>query len=161
MGRAWQCSTLQADFFMPQNFDVNYINNKGEKQHPVILHQALLGSMERFFGIILENFKGHLPFWLCPTQIKVIPITEKQLEYANKIAKTLKAKNLRVEIDESNEPLSAKIKVAQLEKIPWMIVLGQKEQDANTLTLRLSDGKQEMGLTLDTICKRAENANAI
>jgi threonyl-tRNA synthetase len=159
MGRAWQCSTLQADFFMPQNFDVYYINNKGEKQHPVILHQALLGSMERFFGIILENFKGHLPFWLCPTQIKVIPITDKQLDYANEIAKTLKFHNLRVEVNDSNEPLSAKIKVAQLEKIPWMIVVGQKEQDGKTVTLRLADGKQEMGLTLDALCTRANEMN--
>lgn len=161
MGRAWQCSTLQADFFMPQNFDVTYINNKGEKQHPVILHQALLGSMERFFGIILENFKGHLPFWLCPTQVQVIPITDKQLDYAQKIAQTLKQQNIRVEVNESNETLSAKIKVAQLQRIPWMLVLGQKEQDANTVTLRLADGKQEMGLTLDAICTKAQEMNRI
>ena len=159
MGRAWQCSTLQADFFMPQNFDVYYINNKGEKQHPVILHQALLGSMERFFGIILENYKGHFPFWLCPTQIQVIPITEKQLDYAQKITETLKAAKLRVHLDDSSEPLSAKIKVAQLQKIPWMLVLGQKEQDANTVTLRLANGKQEFGLNLESICSRAEKEN--
>jgi threonyl-tRNA synthetase len=161
MGRAWQCSTLQADFFMPQNFDVYYINNKGEKQNPVILHQALLGSMERFFGIILENFKGHFPFWLCPTQIQIIPITEKQLDYAKNIEKPLKAQGIRVQIDESNEPLSAKIKVAQLQRIPWMLVLGQKEQDGNTITLRLANGKQEFGLTLDTVTARAEKENQI
>jgi threonyl-tRNA synthetase len=151
MGRAWQCSTLQADFFMPQNFNVTYINNKGEKQHPVILHQALLGSMERFFGIILENSKGHLPFWLCPTQIKVIPITDKQLDYAKTIQAQLKQADLRVEVNDSNEPLSAKIKVAQLERIPWMIVVGGKEQEAQTVTLRYADGKQEMGLSIEAV----------
>lgn len=161
MGRSWQCSTLQADFFMPQNFDVYYINNKGEKQHPVILHQALLGSFERFFGIMLEHFKGHFPFWLCPTQIKVIPITEGQLEYAQGIVNVLKPLGLRVELDESSEPLSAKIKVAQMERIPWMLVLGQKELDNNTITLRHVDGKQEFGLTLDQITTKAQQANLI
>lgn len=161
MGRAWQCSTLQADFFIAQNFEVYYINNKGEKQHPVVLHQALLGSFERFFGIILENYKGHFPFWLCPTQIKVIPITENQLHYANDIAIALKQQGLRVEVDDKSEPLSAKIKVAQLEKIPWMLVIGAKEQGSNTVTLRYADGKQEFGLTLEAISQKAAQANQI
>src|SRR5690606_19970029 len=95
MGRSWQCSTVQVDFFAPLNFDLYYINNKGEKQHPVIIHQALLGSIERFFGIMLEHFKGHFPFWLCPTQIKVIPITSDQSEYAQNIYQTLKNAGLR------------------------------------------------------------------
>ena len=161
MGRAWQCSTAQVDFFMPKNFDLYYINNKGEKQQPVIVHQALLGSLERFFGILLEDCKGHFPFWLCPTQIKVIPITEKQLGYATEIANKLKTQNLRVEVDESSEPLSAKIKVAQLERIPWMLVLGQKEMDNNTITLRYVDGKQEFGLRLDQVIEKANEKNKI
>lgn len=161
MGRAWQCSTVQVDFFMPQNFNISYINNKGEKQHPVIVHQALVGSLERFFGVMLEHFKGHFPFWLCPTQIKVIPITEKQLDYAQNIATQLKKIGLRVELDDNNETLSAKIKVAQLERIPWMLVVGQKEQDANTITLRLTDGKQEHGLTLDAILAKAKEKNKV
>jgi len=161
MGRAWQVSTVQVDFFMPQNFELYYINNKGEKQTPVIIHQAILGSLERFFGILLEHVKGHFPFWLCPTQIKVIPITEGQLPYAQKIAQTLKELGLRCEIDENSEPLSAKIKVAQLERIPWMLVLGQKELDNNTITLRHVDGKQEFGLTLDQIISKAQQANKV
>ncbi|MBI2344910.1 threonine--tRNA ligase [Candidatus Dependentiae bacterium] len=161
MGRAWQCSTVQVDFFMPQNFDIYYINNKGEKQQPVIVHQALLGSLERFFGILLEDCKGHFPFWLCPTQIKIIPITEKQLDYANQIADKLKDLNLRIQIDESSEPLSAKIKVAQLERIPWMLVLGQKEMDNNTITLRYVDGKQEFGLNLEQVITKAKEVNRI
>lgn len=161
MGRTWQCSTLQADFFAAQNFNIYYINNKGEKQHPVILHQALLGSFERFFGIILEHFKGHLPFWICPTQIQVIPITSEQEAYARNITTALHNQGLRAVLDESNEPLSAKIKTAQLQKIPWMLVVGQKEMDANTITLRLANGKQEFGLTLETILQRAQQENFV
>lgn len=161
MGRAWQCATLQVDFFMPQNFDVYFINNKGEKQQPVILHQALLGSLERFFGIILEHFQGHLPFWICPTQIHVIPITSEQEAYARTISQALKDKGLRAELDESNEPLSAKIKKAQLQKIPWMLVVGAKEMENNTITLRHVNGKQEFGLTLETILQRAQEENFV
>lgn len=159
MGRAWQVSTVQVDFFMPQNFELYYINNKGEKQTPVIIHQAILGSLERFFGMLLEHTKGHFPFWLCPTQIKVIPITEEQLLHAQDVAQKLKAHGLRVEVDANSEPLSAKIKVAQLERIPWMLVIGAKEMGSGTVTLRHANGKQEFGLTLDTIIERATKEN--
>lgn len=161
MGRAWQISTVQVDFFMPQNFELYYINNKGEKQTPVIIHQAILGSLERFFGILLEHVKGHFPFWLCPTQIKVIPITQGQLEYGQSITHALKTAGIRCEIDESSEPLSAKIKVAQLERIPWMLILGQKELDNNTITLRHVNGKQEFNLQLEQILSKAQEANKI
>lgn len=161
MGRAWQVSTVQVDFFMPQNFELYYINNKGEKQTPVIIHQAILGSLERFFGMLLEHTKGHFPFWLCPTQIKVIPITEEQLLHAQDVAQKLKAHGLRVEVDANSEPLSAKIKVAQVERIPWMLVIGAKEMGNGTVTLRLANGKQEFGITLDAIVERATQENKV
>ena len=161
MGRQWQCSTIQADFFLPKNFELYYIDNQGKKQTPVIIHQALLGSLERFFGIILEHFKGHLPFWLCPTQIKVIPITSEQQEYAQTITEKLKKHSLRATIDTSSEPLSAKIKTAQLAKVPWMLVVGQKEADNQTITLRHVTGKQEFGLSLDQIITKADELNTI
>ncbi|MCX5923845.1 MAG: threonine--tRNA ligase [Candidatus Dependentiae bacterium] len=161
MGRSWQCSTVQVDFFMPQNFELYYINNKGEKQTPVIIHQAILGSLERFFGIMLEHFKGHFPFWLCPTQIKVIPITSDQSQYAQNIYSALKDAGFRTELDESNEPLSAKIKVAQMEKIPWMLVVGQKEMEASTITLRHVTGKQEFGLSLESILEMGRKENKV
>ncbi len=161
MGRTWQCSTLQADFFAAQNFNLHYINNKGEKQYPVILHQALLGSFERFFGIILEHFKGHLPFWLCPTQIIVIPITADQLTYAQGIAQALQQQGLRVGTDQSNEPLAAKIKTAQLQKIPWMLVVGAKEVAQQTITLRHASGKQEFDQTLSVLLERAVQENKV
>lgn len=161
MGRQWQCSTIQADFFLPKNFKLSYIDNEGKKQTPVIVHQALLGSLERFFGIILEHFKGHLPFWLCPTQIKVIPITSDQQAYAQTITDALQEQGLRTVLDTKSEPLSAKIKSAQLAKVPWMLVVGQKEMDNNTITLRYVTGKQEFGFTLDDIKQKAAEANIV
>lgn len=159
MGREWQCSTIQVDFFLPQNFELYYINNEGKKETPVIVHQAMLGSLERFFGILLEHFKGHLPFWLCPTQIKVIPITSDQESYAQSITDKLQALQLRTTLDTSSEPLSAKIKTAQLAKTPWMLVVGQKEMDNNTITLRHVTGKQEFGLTIEQVIEKAQQAN--
>ncbi len=156
MDRQWQCSTVQVDFTLPQNFDISYIASGGTKQRPVMLHQANFGSLERFFGILLEHTKGHIPFWLAPVQIKVLPITDEQKEYAQTIMAALEDHNLRAELDESAEPLSAKIKVAQLARIPWMVVIGQKEMEAQTLTLRYVSGKQEFGLTLEQLLEKAK-----
>ena len=156
MDREWQCSTVQIDFSQPKNFDISYIASGGAKQQPVMIHQANFGSLERFFGMLLEHTKGHIPFWLAPTQIKVLPITDKQKEYAQSIMKTLTSHNLRVELDESAEPLSAKIKVAQLARIPWMIVVGEKEMLAKTATLRYVTGKQEFGLTIEQLVEKAK-----
>lgn len=156
MERQWQCSTVQIDFFQPQNFEITYVASGGEKKQPVMIHQAIFGSLERFFGIVLEHSKGHLPFWLAPTQIKVLPITDEQKEYAQSIVSKLETHNLRVELDESSDPLSAKIKIAQLAKVPWMLVVGQKEQENNTITLRHVSGKQEFGLTLEQILEKAK-----
>lgn len=159
MGREWQCGTVQVDFFFPQNFDLEYVASSGHRERPVMIHQAIYGSLERFFAIILEHFKGHLPFWLSPVQIKILTITDAQKEYAQKIMDQLKAHNLRVELDETSDQISGKIKRAQEEKIPWMLVLGQKEVDNNTITLRHNDGKQEFGLSLDTVLQKAAELN--
>ena len=148
MGRSWQCGTIQVDFFFPENFDLSYIATSGNKERPVMIHQAIYGSLERFFAILLEHFKGHLPFWLAPVQIKVLTITDAQKEYAQKIVAQLKEHNLRIELDETSDQISGKIKRAQEEKIPWMLVIGQKEVDNNTITLRYNDGKQEFGLSM-------------
>lgn len=159
MGREWQCGTVQVDFFFPQNFDLEYVASSGQRERPVMIHQAIYGSLERFFAIILEHFKGHLPFWLSPVQIKILTITDAQKEYAQKVMNALKAHNLRVELDETSDQISGKIKRAQEEKIPWMLVLGQKEVDNNTITLRHNDGKQEFGLSLDTVLQKAAELN--
>jgi len=156
MERQWQVSTVQVDFAQPKNFDISYIASGGAKQVPVMLHQANFGSLERFFGILLEHTKGHIPFWLAPIQIKVLPISDAQKEYAQTITAQLSAHGLRVELDESAEPLSAKIKVAQLARIPWMLVVGEKEMEAQTITLRYVSGKQEFGLTFEQILEKAK-----
>lgn len=156
MDREWQCSTIQIDFFQPQNFDINYVASGGEKKQPVMIHQAIFGSLERFMGIIIEHLKGQMPFWLAPTQVKVLPITSDHTAYAQSITKKLEALGIRVELDTNQEPLSAKIKVAQLAKVPWMLVIGDKEVDQNTVTLRHVTGKQEFGIAVDDILKRAQ-----
>lgn len=159
MDREWQCSTIQIDFFQPQNFDISYIASGGEKKQPVMIHQAIFGSLERFLGIIIEHLKGHMPFWLSPLQVKVLPITNDHTEYAKSIFDKLEECGIRAQLDENQEPLSAKIKVAQLEKTPWMLVVGDKEVEQKTVTLRHVTGKQEFGLSVEDILKRAQELN--
>ncbi len=161
MGREWQCGTVQVDFFQAENFDMTYVSSQGTQERPVVIHTAIYGSFERFFGILLEHFKGHLPFWLAPVQMRILTITDNQKEYAHKIRDVLKENGFRVELDESSDQISSKIKSAQLEKIPWMVVLGQKEADANTVSIRFADGKQELGISLDALIAKAELLNAL
>lgn len=154
--RVWQCGTIQVDFFQPENFDLSYISPEGVKERPVMLHRAIYGSFERFFGIILEHFKGKLPFWLSPVQMKILTITDDQKEYAYQVMNTLSDHDLRVEIDTSSDPISGQIKRAQLERVPLMLVIGKKEVENKTITLRDLDGKQEFGLTLEDVIKKAD-----
>lgn len=156
LGRMWQCSTMQVDFFQSENFDLNYISSEGIKERPVILHRAIYGSMERFFGIILEHFKGRLPFWLSPVQIKILTITDEQKAYAQEIAAVLCDHDVRVAIDVSSDQISGQIKRAQLERVPLMLVLGKKEVENQTITVRDLDGKQEFGLKLADILERVK-----
>ncbi len=159
MGREWQTGTVQVDFFQAENFDLNYISSEGKKERPVIIHQAIYGSLERFFAILLEHYKGHLPFWLAPEQIRILTITDDQNEYTKKLYERLKQERLRVVLDQSSDKISAKIKSAQLAKVPWMLVIGNKEVDAGTVSIRHSSGKQEFGLSLDEVIKRAQELN--
>jgi len=158
MGREWQCGTIQLDFFQAENFDLTYVSSGGKLERPVIIHQAIYGSLERFLGVLLEHHKGHLPFWLAPVQVRVLTITDEQKPYAQKICKTLQDKGLRIELDQSSDTLSGQIKDAQEKKIPWMLVIGKKEVENNTITLRTSNGKQEFGLSLqDLLTKSADS----
>jgi len=156
LGREWQCGTVQVDLFQPINFDLEYIDSDQSRKKPVIIHRALYGSIERFFGILLEHFKGHLPFWLAPVQVRILTITDQQQAYAQEIYDLLIKSGIRVEIDRSGDQISAKIRKAQMEKLPWMLVLGQKEVDARTVTLRTADGKQQFGISIEDIVQRAE-----
>lgn len=157
MKREWQLSTIQIDFFQPENFDLNYIASSGNKERPVMIHHAIYGSLERFFAILLEHHKGILPFFITPIQIIILTITDAQKEYAGKILKALKDNGLRVELDESSDQISAKIKSALVEKIPWMLIVGKKEEENNTVTLRHIDGKQETGLTINDLIQKSND----
>ncbi len=158
MGRFWQCGTIQVDFFQAENFDLAYMASDGTKKRPVVIHRAIYGSLERFFGILLEHYKGRLPFFIAPVQMKLLTITDEQKEYAQNLLGKLKECGYRIIMDESSDPISGKIKVAQLEQVPWMLVLGAKEAENKTITLRYRDGKQEFGLSLEELLKKAETA---
>lgn len=140
--REWQCGTIQIDSFMPERFKLSFVNSVQQKKTPIVLHRAILGSIERFLGIILEHYKGILPFWLAPVQIKILTVTDKQKDYALTIAEKLKNEKFFVETDLENETISAKIKMATNNKIPAMIIIGAKEVEQNLVTLRLLNGQQ-------------------
>ena len=136
LGRTWQCGTIQMDMQLPERFDVNYIGEDGEKHRAVMLHRAGYGSLERFIGILIEHFGGAFPAWIAPVQAKVIPVTEKNLEYAKSIANAMSESNLRVEVEEANETLGYKIRKAQMEKVPYMIIVGDQEMKGHTISVR-------------------------
>lgn len=159
MGRMWQCGTIQLDFFLPENFDLTYVSSAGTKVRPVMIHRAIYGSLERFIGILVEHYKGRLPFWLAPVQVKVLTITDDQKPYAADVTAQLQAYNIRVEMNMSSDPISGQIKAAQLQQVPWMVVIGKKEVQNNTVTLRYLDGKQEFGLTIDQLLEKARQAS--
>ena len=136
LGRDWQCGTVQLDFQMPERFDLTYIGEDGEKHRPVMLHRVIFGSIERFIGIITEHFAGAFPTWLAPVQVKILPIADVHKEYAKQVQERLEKENIRVEVDSRSEKIGYKIREAQLEKVPYMLVLGDKEAQANTVGLR-------------------------
>jgi len=136
MGRTWQCATIQLDFAQPENFNLEYITAKGNKKKPVMIHRTVYGSIERFLGILIEHFAGAFPVWLAPTQVIIIPITDKNLKHAQEIAKKLRDENLRVEIDSRSETMQKKIKEAEEQKIPYMLILGKKEEKENKVSVR-------------------------
>ena len=136
IGREWQCGTIQLDFQMPERFDLTYIGEDGEKHRPVMLHRVIFGSIERFIGVLIENYAGAFPTWLAPVQVKVLPIADSHKEYAEKVKEELENVGIRVEIDERNEKIGYKIREAQLEKVPYMLVLGDKEKEANSVGVR-------------------------
>jgi len=136
IGRTWQCGTIQLDFQMPERFDLTYIGTDGEKHRPVIIHRVVFGSIERFIAILTEHFAGAFPVWLAPVQVKILTIVEKHHEYAFKVQKILEEKDIRVEVDSRNEKIGYKIREAQLEKIPYMLVIGDKEMQNDVVAVR-------------------------
>jgi threonyl-tRNA synthetase len=136
LGREWQMGTVQLDFQLPQRFNLSYIDKDGNKKMPIMVHRAIFGSFERFIGIITEHFAGMYPLWLSPVQVKVLPIAEAHYDYANKVKEALEARGVRVELDERNEKIGYKIREAQMEKVPYMFVVGEKEKEAGQVAIR-------------------------
>jgi threonyl-tRNA synthetase len=149
LNRSWQCATIQCDFVLPERFDLNYIGEDGNKHRPVMLHRVILGSIERFMGILIEHYAGAFPTWLSPVQVKVITISDEQNQYAENIYRNLLDNNIRSEIDLRNERLNHKIREAQMQKIPYMLVIGNKEIENNTVAPRMRNGKKLGAIPLD------------
>ncbi len=136
LGRTWQCGTIQMDMQLPERFDVNYIGEDGEKHRAVMLHRAGYGSLERFIGILIEHYAGAFPTWIAPVQAKIIPVTDKNLEYAKSVAAAMSESDIRVEVEEANETLGYKIRKAQMEKVPYLIIVGDEEMKGHTISVR-------------------------
>jgi threonyl-tRNA synthetase len=158
IGRDWQMGTIQLDFQQPQRFELEYTDEKGEKQTPVVIHRVIYGSMERFIGILIEHYKGAFPLWLSPVQVAILPISKDINKYAEKVASDLrlKVKDLRVEIDLRDETIGKKIREAEKQKIPYMLIVGKEEQKQKTVSVRQRGEKDLGGMTLEKFAERIE-----
>lgn len=144
LGRSWQCTTIQVDFNLPERFDLSFVDADGMRHRPITIHRALLGSLERFFGILIEHYAGNFPLWLTPVQVKVLPIADRHKEFADRVEQQLSAKGLRVESDGRNEKMGYKIREAEVNKIPYMIIIGDKELENNKISVR-HKGEGDLG----------------
>jgi threonyl-tRNA synthetase len=156
LNRYWQVSTVQVDFNLPQRFNISYIETDGQRQQPIMIHRALMGSLERFFGCLVEHYAGAFPVWLAPTQVILLPITDNQHSYTEELAGRLEKEGIRVEKDLRNEKIGFKIREAQLQKIPYMIALGEKEVEAQTLAVRKRRSKESRTLDLETFIEEVK-----
>ena len=156
LGRAWQCTTVQFDFNLPQRFGLTYAGEDGREHQPYMVHRAILGSLERFLGVLIEHYAGAFPLWLAPVQATVIPIADRHVEYAQEVARQLRERGLRVEVDGRSERMQAKIRDAQMRKVPYMLVVGDREAAANAAAVRLRDGSDLGALALSEVAERLE-----
>ena len=157
IGRTWQCGTIQLDFQLPQRFDLSYIGKDGEKHKPIVIHRAILGSIERFIGILTEHFAGKFPTWLAPVQVKILPISDKFMNYAKSVEEQLNGKNIRVELDDRAEKIGYKIREARNERVPYIMVIGEKEERENTVSLRSRKNGEEGSITLDNFISKVKD----
>ena len=154
IGREWQLSTVQLDYNLPERFNLEYVDPDDERQRPVVIHRAMLGSLERFLGVVIEHFGGAFPTWLAPIQVQIIPIADRHLSYADQLKSKLEGLNIRVDVDSRSERMNSKIRQAQLYKIPYMLIVGDKEQDQNGAAVRLRSGEDLGVLETSQICER-------
>ena len=150
IGRTWQCGTIQLDMQLPQRFELEYTGADGEKHRPIMIHRVAFGSIERFIGILIEHFAGAFPTWLAPVQVKVLPISDKYMDYANKVLDELNAAGVRAEVDSRAEKIGYKIRETQMQKIPYMLVVGEKEQEADLVSVRSRFAGDEGQKNLET-----------
>lgn len=149
LGRKWQCGTIQVDFALPERFEMEYIGSDGQTHRPVMIHRALFGSVERFLAVVIEHLAGNFPVWLSPVQVQIIPITDRQNDYAQNVLEQLMDANIRVGIDSRSEKMQAKIRDAQMQKIPYMLIIGDKEVEGNTVAVRTREGEDLGAIKLD------------
>ncbi|MBQ1918372.1 MAG: threonine--tRNA ligase [Schwartzia sp.] len=157
IGRTWQCGTIQLDMLMPEKFDLTYVGEDGEKHRPIMLHRVVYGSIERFIGILIENYAGAFPVWLAPVQVKILPITDKHFDYAFDLRKKLFDLGIRVEVDERNEKMGYKIREAQVKKIPYALVIGDQEMQDGNVTLRKYGEKDSQTMSVDDFIKLVQD----
>ena len=158
LGRTWQMSTIQLDFQLPQKFELEYKDKDGSIKRPVMIHRALFGSIERFFGVLLEHYAGAFPPWLAPVQVVCIPIADTHIDYLTKVTQKLRSKGVRVEIDASDDRMQKKIRTAQTQKVPFMLIAGDQDVSANAVSFRFRDGTQENSVSVDDAVKRIIDA---
>lgn len=156
LGREWQLSTIQFDFNLPERFQMEYISDDGQPRQPYMVHRALMGSVERFFGVLIEHYGGAFPFWIAPVQATIIPITDRHREYADKVQQRLVHAGLRPEVDDSHNRMQAKIRNAQLQKVPYMLIIGDKEQAADAVAVRMRSGEDLGAIPIDDFIARAQ-----
>ena len=157
IGRAWQCTTIQFDFNLPQRFDLNYVGSDGREHRPYMVHRALLGSIERFFGVLIEHYGGAFPVWLAPIQATLITIADRHTQYAQQVAERLTAAGLRAHVDSRNERMNLKIREAQLQKVPYLLVVGDREEAQGTVALRLRNGQNPGPTPLDAVIAQMQD----
>jgi threonyl-tRNA synthetase len=156
IGREWQLSTTQFDFNLPDRFDLTYVGEDGQQHRPYMVHRALMGSLERFFGILIEHYGGAFPVWLAPVQAVAIPIADRHMDYASEVVKKLKAEGIRAKLDSRNERMNAKIRDAQKQKVPYMLVIGDQEAEAGQVALRHRSGENPGAMDVDAFIQIAK-----
>ncbi|MBC7347893.1 MAG: threonine--tRNA ligase, partial [Clostridia bacterium] len=154
LGRTWQCGTVQLDFLMPEKFDLVYIGEDGQKHRPAMIHRVVFGSIERFIGILTEHYGGAFPTWLAPVQVKVLPIADRHEAWAGVVARHLEQAGVRVQVDARNEKIGYKIREAQLEKVPYMLIVGNREAETGTVSVRRRETGDEGAVSLEEFCAR-------
>jgi threonyl-tRNA synthetase len=158
IGRTWQMSTIQYDFNQPKGFELEFQGSDGTRQQPVMIHSAKFGSLERFFGVLVEHYAGAFPPWLAPVQVQAIPIAERHNDYLRDVARKMRAAGIRVEVDESDDRMQKKIRNAQLQKVPFMIIAGDNDIESGAVSFRYRDGHQDNGVPVDEAVKRVAEA---